>query len=322
MTRRVSREERLAEFARVRRSILAGNDPEERAARLSALLAPASSWADLALGVELAIETVTSPDPAMRVLLRAAFERCNAPEAQDQLAGIRTGAIRLLGREPERSDIDLFQAAAQTYLYREQVDVAAEMRGLALGAIAALDSDVARWIAAALLFDSAFIPNQEPNRTAIDLLCRAGDHTLLLSWLDHFPGPHPPEAAALAEEELAQAMPVDLWLQRADDRLNDERAVETLAAVTGALKRNDRRMYPALRSLLLRVGDVDLFRALAFTLAAARETAVQEMLVAAAEEVRETHLAAYIEAVEICRHAKRDAALATSRRRRTRSGAG
>lgn len=285
------------------------------AGRLATLLAPESTWADLRLGVELAVETVQTPAPAMRVLLRDAFERCSPHAAQDHLAVIRTGVVRLLGREPERTDLELFRAATETYLIADGVDVAAEMRALGLAAIAVLDSDAARWIAAALLFDSAFIPNQEPCRTAVDLLCRAGDHTLLLDWLDRYPGPHPPEAAALAEEELAQSMPVELWVRRAQGRLTDERAVETLAAVTGALKRNDPRMYPELRSLLLRVMDGDLFRALAFTFASARETAVQAMLLAVAEDVREAHLVTYIEAAEMCRNAKKDAALTVARRR-------
>lgn len=317
MTRRISKEERLAEFARLRRDILAGNDGEERRARIAELLSPASSWADLGLGVEVAVETIQAPDPAMRVLLRESFERCRGPEAQDHLAVIRTGIIRLLGREPERADLELFRAATETYAIAEDVDVTAEMRGLALRAIAALDDVVARWIAAQLLFDNMFIPNQEPNRTAVDLLCRAGDHPLLLQWLDRFGGPHPPEAAALAEEELAQSMPLDLWVRRAGDRLGDERLVETLGAVTGALKRNDRAGDPVLRSLLLHVHDVDLFRALAFTLAAARETAAQELLLGVVEDVGSEHVDAYIEAVEMCRAPKRDAVLAAARRRRS-----
>lgn len=318
MTRRISKQERLAEFARLRRTILAGNDERERRARVAELLAPDSSWADLSLGVELAVETIQVPDAAMRVLLREAFERCGRPQAQDQLAVIRTGIIRLLGHEPERGDLELLRAATETYLISEQVDVTAEMRGLALRAVAALDDDAARWIAAQLLFDNVLIPNQEPNRTAVDVLCRAGDQTLLLSWLDRFDGPHPPEAAASAEEELAQSMSLDLWVRRAFDRFGDERPAETLAAVTGALKRNDRAVDSVLRSLLTRVRDVDLFRAVAFTLATARETAVQDLLLAVAEDVSAEHVGAYIEAVEICRNPKRDAALTAARRRRPR----
>jgi hypothetical protein len=315
MPRRLSREERLAEFARLRRDILAGNDEGERRARLVALLAPESSWADLALGVELAIETIHTPDTETRALLRQAFERCAQPHAQDQSAMIRTGIVRLLGREPERADLGLFRESTATYLFVERVDVAAEMRGLALRAVAAMDPEDARWIASRLLFDNQCVPNQEPNRTAVDVLCRAGDHTLLLHWLDGFAGPHPPEAAALAEEELAQSMPLRLWLRRASERLGDERPIETLAAVTGALKRNDGAAYSALQSVLLRVGDLDLFRALAFTFATARETAIRELLLALAEDVRDDHLAAYIEAVEVCRSPRRDAALTTARRR-------
>ena len=318
--RRISKDERLAEFARLRRTILAGNDEDERLARIAQLLASDASWADLGLGVELAVETIQAPNAAMRVLLREVFERCGGPEAQDHLAVIRTGSVRLLGREPERADLQLFRAATETYLIAEQVDVTAEMRGLALRAIAALDPDAARWIAAQLLFDM-YIPNQEPNRTAADLLCRAGDHTLVLSWLDRFGGLHPPEAAAFAEEELAQLMPLDLWVRRAHDRLGDERPVETLGAVAGAIKRNNRAVDPVLRSLLTQVLDGDLFRALAFTLAAARETTVQEVLLAFAEDVRPEHVDAYIEAVEVCRHPKRDAALTAAGRRRSRGDA-
>ena len=316
MTRRISKEERLAEFARLRRNILAGNDERERQARVAELLAPDSSWADLSLGVDLAVDTIQAPDAVMRVLLRDSFERCSRPQAQDHLAVIRTGIVRLLGREPERADLELFRAATETYLISEQVDVTAEMRGLALRAIAGLDHDAARWIAAQLLFDNVSIPNQEPNRTAADVLSRAGDQTLLLTWLDRFGGPHPPEAAAFAEEELAESMPLDLWVRRAHDRFGDERPVETLAAVTGAIKRNDRAVDPILRSLLVHVLDVDLFRALAFTLATSRETAVQDLLLDAAEDVRREHVGAYIEAAELCRNPKRDAALTAARRRR------
>jgi hypothetical protein len=311
----MSKEERLAEFARLRRGILASNDSGEQKERVVELLGEASPWPDLALGVDLALETIEIPDADIRQLLRAVFQRCSEPDAKDTTAIIRTGVIRLLSREPDREDLDLFVGAAETYIIVDQVDVAAEMRALALRAVAEIDSKLARWIAARLLFDCDFIPNQEPNRTAADVLAKHDDHPLLLRWLDAFEGTHPPEAAALAEQDLAQVLPQSIWTARAAERLGDARPVETLGALTGAIKRNDAEMYPEMRSLLLRIKDADLFRAVSLTLATAHDKRVQDIVTGAAADIRDDHLSIYLEALELCRSTGKDAAVKAVRQR-------
>jgi hypothetical protein len=154
--------ERLGERAR---TIDQEMDPVRRRERIRVLLGSRSAWADLSQGVDALLRHVQVPNAEERRLLRGVIERCTPALHQpcfDRTCLIRTGAVRLLSHEPETADRDLFIQLARTHESSAGADVAAEMRGLALLGLEALDPELARWLAAECLQDGP-VPNDEPN---------------------------------------------------------------------------------------------------------------------------------------------------------------
>jgi hypothetical protein len=262
------------------------------------------------LGAELEamLASVDVPDAAGRDALRAAYARLRDAEL-DRSGVLRTHAMRLLGREPETRDRDLFVEAARTHCSDTGVDTSAEMRGLALLALSRVDPETARWLAAERLHDGE-PPNQEPHATAVRILAHHGDHLIIREWLDgRGMGAQPAGAAALAEAELALAMPAAEWTRRAAGRLGDDRPVETLTAVEAVVREVRTELAGGLAALLRALDDTDLFRAVAMTLAASRESGFLDALLDVVEEVPYPLLDAYTDALAICRSPRRDEVL-------------
>lgn len=294
--------------SRPRQEIAAEPDPLRRRALAAALLGPAASRGDLSTGLEALVATVDGePTAAERGALRVAFRRANDPGI-DRSGVLRTHAVRLLGRVPGAADRDLFVEATRTFCRDTGVDTSAELRGLGLRALAEVDPATARWIAAERIEDPE-PPNQEPHRTALAVLAAHGDHLLIRAWLDRRPIPVPIEVAAAAEAELVAVMPASEWALRAPSRLGDERPLETITAAEAvvAVPRTD--LARALAALLAGITGEDLFRAVAMTLAAARDAAFSEALIEVVERVPIALLDAYTEALAICRSTDRDRAL-------------
>src|SRR5260221_8530759 len=88
--------------------------------------------------LEALIERVDVPDAGERDALRDAYARL-CEEGLDRSGVLRTHAVRLLGREPETRDRDLFVEAARTFCRDTGVDTSAELRGLALLALSRVD---------------------------------------------------------------------------------------------------------------------------------------------------------------------------------------
>jgi hypothetical protein len=258
--------------------------------------------------LEAMLGAVDVPGAAERDTLRATYARLRDAEL-DRTGVLRTHAVRLLSREPDTRDRDLFVEAARTHCSDTGVDTSAEMRGLALLALSLVDPLTARWLAAERLHDRD-PPNQEPHATAVGILAHHGDHLIIREWLDgRGMGAQPPSAAALAEVELALAMPASEWARRAADRLGDDRAVETLTAVEAVVREVRTELAPGLAALLRRLDGADLFRAVAMTLAASRESAFLDALLDLVEEVPYPLLDAYTDALAICRSPRRDEVL-------------
>ena len=294
----------------LQKAIAAEPDVRRRREMIVEMLGPTAGWAEISLGVELAVDVIDVPSPEERPVLRALYRRCAADGKHDATAMLRTSIARLLIREPERDDLDLFREATRLYLRApgSTVDISAELRGLGLVGMGRLDENEARWAAARLLFDGE-VPNQEPHLTAVQVLAPSGDHPLLLHWLDSPRVYHPDEAAALAERELAHVLPADLWSARAETRLGADRPMETLGAVEGALASEREELTPALVSLLRRISTEALFRAVALSLAASRSLAVVEAVLDIVEDVPLSLLDAYTDAVSVCRSPRRDAVI-------------
>lgn len=290
----------------LRREVASIMVPERQRARIYQHTGELADWGQLAIAVDLAVEFASLPTSEERAALWQVWRRCSERGAQDRLASIRTGAVRLLCRDPEPNDLGSLLEVAATYVYDAQTEVAGEIRGLALRAVAELDLAQARWSAATLLFDGA-VPNDQPHRTAVNVLCRSGDEALLRHWLDSWDGPWPVEAAGDAEAELARVMPAPLWSVRAAKRLGDDRAVETLAAVDAVLAVPRPELAGALRDLLLSTRSTDLFTALAMALAASREGVWQDLLLDLVDACPVRLLPAYLQAVELSRDHRRDA---------------
>jgi hypothetical protein len=258
--------------------------------------------------LEAMLLRVEVPEAAERDVLRAAYARLRDAEL-DRTGVVRTHAVRLLGREPETRDRDIFLEAARTLCSDTGVDTSAELRGLALLALSRVDPETARWLAAERLHDPD-PPNQEPHLTAVRILSHHGDDVLLREWLDgHGMGANPPQAAAEAEAALALAMPAPEWERRAAVRLGDDRPVETLAAVDAAVQAPRTELAASLGALLGRIDDDDLFRAVSMTLAASREAAFLDALLGIVETVPLPLLDAYTDALSICRASRRDEVL-------------
>lgn len=262
---------------------------------------------------------VDVPDAAARDSLRVTYARLRDAEL-DRSGVLRTHAVRLLGREPETRDRDLFVEAARTFCSDTGVDTSAEMRGLALLALSRVDHQTARWLAAERLHDPD-PPNQEPHATAQRILAHHGDHLILREWLDgRGMGAQPAGVAAEAEAELALAMPASEWARRAAERLGDHRPVETLAAAEAVVSEVRTELAGALAALVRSIDDTDLFRAVAMTLAASRENSFLDALLGLVDEVPYPLLDAYTDALSICRSARRDEVLSRVSAR-ARSGA-
>ena len=254
------------------------------------------------------LAAVDVPDAAERDTLRATYARLRDAEL-DRSGVLRTHAVRLLGREPETRDRDLFVEAARTLCSDTGVDTSAEMRGLALLALSRVAPLPARGLAAERLHDRA-PPNQEPHATAVGILAHHGDHLIIREWLDgRGMGAQPPGAAALAEAELALAMPASEWTRRAAARLGDDRPVETLTAVEAVVREVRSELADGLAALLRALDDTDLFRAVAMTLAASRESGFLDALLDLVEEVPYPLLDAYTDALTICRSPRRNEVL-------------
>jgi hypothetical protein len=248
------------------------------------------------------------PDAADRDALRAAYARLRDAEL-DRTGWLRTDAVRLLGREPETRDRDIFLEAARTFCHDTGVDTSAELRGLALLALARVDPETARWLAAERLHDPD-PPNQEPHATAVRILAHHGDDVLLREWLDgRGMGAQPPQAAAEAEAALALAMPAAEWERRAGTRLGDGRAMETLAAIEAVVRAPRAELAAAVAGVLGRLADEDLFRAVSMTLAASREAPFLDALLGIVDAVPLPLLDAYTDALSICRAPRRDEVL-------------
>jgi hypothetical protein len=272
--------------------------------------APSRSREAQRLGAELEamLAAVDVPDAAERDTLRATYARLRDAEL-DRSGVLRTHAVRLLGREPETRDRELFVEAARTLCSDTGVDTSAEMRGLALLALSRVDPETARWLAAERLHDPE-PPNQEPHATAVRILAHHGDHLIIREWLDgRGMGAQPAGAAALAEAELAVAMPAAEWTHRAAARLGDGRPVETLTAVEAVVREVRTELAGGLAALLRALDDTDLFRAVAMTLAASRESGFLDALLDLVEEVPYPLLDAYTDALAICRSPRRDEVL-------------
>ncbi len=274
------------------------------------MAAPSRAREAQRLGAELEamLAAVDVPDAAGRETLRATYARLRDAEL-DRTGWLRTHAVRLLGRDPEPRDRDLFVEAARTHCSDTGVDTSAEMRGLALLALSRVDHLTARWLAAERLHDRE-PPNQEPHATAVGILAHHGDHLIIREWLDgRGMGARPPGAAALAEAELALAMPASEWVRRAAERLGDDRPVETLTAVEAVVREVRTELTPGLAALLRAIDGADLFRAVAMTLAASRETGFLDALLDLVEEVPHPLLDAYTDALTICRSPRRNEVL-------------
>lgn len=258
--------------------------------------------------LESMLTRVEVPEAADRDALRTAYARLRDAEL-DRTGVIRTHAVRLLGREPETRDRDIFLEAARTFCMDTGVDTSAELRGLALLALSRVDPETARWLAAERLHDPD-PPNQEPHATAVRILSHHGDDVLLREWLDgRGMGAQPPQAAAEAEAALALAMPAAEWERRAGTRLGDRRPVETLAAVDAAVQAPRTELAAGLGALLVHIDDDDLFRAVSMTLAASREAAFLDALLGIVDAVPLPLLDAYTDALSICRAPRRDEVL-------------
>jgi hypothetical protein len=299
---------RLERLAQLRQRIDSEPDPDRRRARAVDLLAPGAGRFELSVALEALVAHVEEPTAGERVALRATYRRL-AESDLDHSGVLRTHALRLLGRGPEPSDRDLLVEAARTFCADTGVDTSGELRGLALLALLRVDPETARWLAAERLHDPE-PPNEQPHATALRILAAAGEHLLIRAWLDGpGTGAQPVAVAADAEADLALAMPASEWAARAARRLGDGRAVATLSAADAAVRHGRTELAAALGALLRRVGDPDLFRALATTLAAAREAAFIEALLDLVEEVPTDLLDVYTDALGVCRSPRRDPVL-------------
>ncbi len=307
--------------SRPREGIAAEPDPLRRRALAAALLVSAASRGDLSTGLEaLAASVDGEPTAEEREALRVAWRRAADPGI-DRSGVLRTHAVRLIGRGPDRADRDLFVEAARTFCRDTGVDTSAELRGLGLRALAEVDPAAARWIAAERIEDPE-PPNQEPHRTALSILAANGDHLLIRAALDRRAGPLPVEVAAAAEAELVAVMPASEWALRAEVRLGDGRPVETITAAEAVVAVPRADLAGALAALLATIAEEDLFRAVAMTLAAGRDTVFSDALIDVVERVPVPLLDAYTEALAICRSAGRDRAISrVSARARAAHGA-
>ena len=306
-------------FDESRRTVDLEPDLDLRRERVRVVLRSRSTWASISLGVEELLHLVSIPNTEERLLLRAIIERCTPVLHQpcfDRTCLIRTGALRLLSREPETADRDLFIQEARTYESSAGVDVAAEMRGLAL--LGLEDPELARWLAAECLYDGP-VPNEEPHLTAVRVLAARGDATLLRHWLESRDGPVETTATIEAHVYLMRAMPGILWTSWVTKKMGAEQPLTCMAVVEAAVDQGRTDLVPTLIDLLFS-SDLDLFRALAMSLAVAREPAFVEALLGICNDVPPALREVYAEALMVARNRRVPAVLARLRAIPTRGG--
>ena len=254
--------------------------------------------------------------PALRQKCFAFF----ADSKRDKAGMLRESITRLLVHIEHPEDIDIYKLGVETYYLQPVDDVAQNLRAVALAGMAPIDPPLACLYSARFLgepFTSAF--NCEPAMTAVDVLISATQHLSIYQFLLRdgvkMAQTRRGELTGKALESLGADFPLPLYEALITQYQELDQPTASMGIINFIIEGRRDALYDRLEGLILATLDEDLRRYGLVMMAAAREDELSERLLRMARLARKDDLPLFIEALEICQHAERDAALTSLRKR-------
>ncbi len=295
--------------------------PERRDLALQ-LLAQTKSRQQLdeVLRVLQSAPVIASLDERHRPVLRQKCFSYYADSRRDKAGILREGLTRLLVHIAHPADIDLYQLGVETYYLQPVDDVAQNLRAAALAGLAPIDPALACLYATRFLGDShTSVFNCEPALTALAVLVsekqRLPIYQFLLRDGLRMAQTGRGELTGKALEALGADFPPPLYKKLIEQYRAIDQPTASLGIINFIVEGRIAALYDQLEELILATRDLDLRRYGLVMLAAARDNALSERLLRLAALARYDDVPLFIDALEICQHPERDAALANLRRR-------
>jgi hypothetical protein len=275
---------------------------------------------DPALALELLNATTARShvEAALRVLSTAALddkarpilrERLNfyfANTEKDRGATLREALVRLLVGINHPDDLDLYLRAIEVYEGippTPNIDVAQKLRAAALVGISEVDTELAQLHAVRFLSDventSDF--SFEPALTALNLLRRYERWQPIYAYLLLVADYRAVYADFVSQtlESLPADFPAALYRAAAERFIEQDSAVEQTGIVGYVVEHRRAELYPLLEQIVASTQSGDLHRYTVIQMAAARDPALNELLVALAKRSPLERVTNYIEALEL-----------------------
>lgn len=252
--------------------------------------------------------------------LREKFLGWHEDPRRDKAGLLRESVTRLLVAIGNPADADIYQLGIETYYLQPVDDVAQNLRAAALAGLAALDPPLACLYATRFLGEPhTSVFNCEPALTALEVLVAAGQRLPLYQFLLR-------DGAAMAQtargeltgkalESLGQDFPPRLYARLMAQYAALDQPTASMGIINWVINGRQRTLYQKLEALILATRDDDLRRYGLVMMAAARDDELSERLLQLAKRARRGQAPLFLEALEICQHREREAALALLRRR-------
>jgi len=233
-------------------------------------------------------------------------------------ADVLESCVRLLSGAEERRALPFYRAATRLEMPTPRGDLAANLRGLALAAMHAMEPRESRFVAVRLLGGER-APSGEPARTALAVLGAAGDDTtLMLACRTVLADDIPLQMAAL--QEMSAEVPPEAFWDVAAPLLGDRFADAVLAITDLIVEGRRAELLPGLAATLPQVSDPDLWRAVLLSLLGSRLDRVEAVFAAGVDRAHARALPGIEEALMLARLERQDALLARLSERARRGG--
>ncbi len=259
-------------------------------------------------------------DESHRPVLRAKCLSLFKDDKRDKAGLLRERLTRLLVYIGHHEDADIYRLGVETYHLQPVDDVAQNLRAAALAGLAPLEPELACLYAARFLGEPhTSVFNCEPALTALDLLVAADQPLPIYQFLlrdgIQMARTARGELTGKALESLGDAFPIPLYAGLIEQYRQLDQPTASLGIVNWVIERRAKALYDDLEALVMGTKDMDLRRYGLVMMAAARDDRLSQSLLRLAKTARRDELGIFIEALEICQHDERDAAIERLRRR-------
>lgn len=254
----------------------------------------------------LAVLNHAPPDDRARPVLRDRLNFYFANKEKDRGASLREAFVKLLVAIAHPDDLDLYLRALTVYegippMLR--IDVAQKLRSVALVGVGDIDSDLAQLYAVKLLAEVSDTSDfsGEPALTALNLLVRYERWQPIFQYL-LLVDSYKPEYADVVSRAL-ESLPIDfppaLYTAAASRFIERDQPVEQTGIVGYLVEHRRADLYPLLEQILSATHNGDLHRYTVIQMAAARDPALNVMLIALAKRSPLERVPNFVEALEL-----------------------